>query len=146
MERYDADPAVAKPRRSVLTWQPIHSGNSTARGRRTRGDRVNRFFQKNGHTIIVDPHTAGKQLILCSCPSGTRTINLAVSVQDQWSWIGGLVGPTNPTWHLEIRDFLILPQYSYDVDALSSISQLSHGIGPLNGFGAPKRNASIGVK
>jgi len=27
-----------------------------------------------------------------------------------------LVGPTNPTWHLEMRDFLVNPQYEYCVD------------------------------
>ena len=37
----------------------------------------------------------------------------------QWSWIGGLTGPTNPTWHLEMRDFLVKPQYEYAMDDLT---------------------------
>ena len=31
----------------------------------------------------------------------------------QWSWIGGLTGPLNKTWHKEMRDFRINPQFEY---------------------------------
>jgi hypothetical protein len=31
----------------------------------------------------------------------------------QWSSIGGLIGPTNPTWHKEIRDVRVEPVYEY---------------------------------
>ena len=72
-------------------------------------------FRKNKFTI-VDPHSVGESFCVHvrrereqhgrECPA-------------QWSWIGGLVGPTNPTWHLEMRDFLVKPQYEYAMDGLA---------------------------
>ena len=73
---------------------------------------VNSSFQKNGYTI-VDPNTAGNQF--CAHVRRERE-QFGRECPAQWSWIGGLTGPTNPTWHLEMRDFLILPQYSYCAD------------------------------
>ena len=80
MERYDADPAVAKAigiidmATNPFWKQPVAVELEVAESTVP--------FKRMDSRTIVDPHTAGKQLILCSCPSGTRTINFAVSVQD----------------------------------------------------------------
>ena len=44
-------------------------------------------------------------------------------VSGQWSWTGGLVGPMansvetgKSVWHLEMRDFVVYPQYAYQCD------------------------------
>jgi sulfite reductase alpha subunit-like flavoprotein len=65
-------------------------------------------FEKNGFTI-VDPMTVGKSF-LTHC---ARERTAGRECPAQWSWIGGLVGPNNPTWHLEMRDFMKNPQYDY---------------------------------
>jgi len=58
---------------------------------------------------IVDPETVGKSfLVHCK-----RERDNNRECPGQWSWIGGLVGPTNITWHTEMRDFYIAPQYEY---------------------------------
>ena len=64
-------------------------------------------FKKAGFTI-VDPHTVGKSF--CTHVRRERE-DFGRECPGQWSWIGGLVGPTNDTWHLEMRDFLVNPQY-----------------------------------
>jgi len=68
-------------------------------------------FEKNGYTI-VDPMTIGKSF-LTHCKRERQSERECPA---QWSWIGGLVGPTNPTWHLEMRDFKIDPLYDYCCD------------------------------
>lgn len=65
-------------------------------------------FEKNEFTI-VDPMTVGKSF-LTHC---ARERTAGRECPAQWSWIGGLVGPNNPTWHLEMRDFMKAPQYDY---------------------------------
>eukprot|EP00551_Chaetoceros_affinis_P008357 CAMPEP_0203670684 /NCGR_PEP_ID=MMETSP0090-20130426/6683_1 /ASSEMBLY_ACC=CAM_ASM_001088 /TAXON_ID=426623 /ORGANISM="Chaetoceros affinis, Strain CCMP159" /LENGTH=1567 /DNA_ID=CAMNT_0050535593 /DNA_START=14 /DNA_END=4717 /DNA_ORIENTATION=+ len=65
-------------------------------------------FEKHEYTI-VDPMTVGKQFIT-HCK---RERESGRECPAQWSWIGGLVGPTNPTWHHEMRDFKKDPQYEY---------------------------------
>jgi sulfite reductase alpha subunit-like flavoprotein len=72
-------------------------------------------FRKGGYTI-VDPHSVGESF--CTHVRRERE-QFQRECPGQWSWIGGLVGPTNPTWHLEMRDFLLLPQYDYCADGLS---------------------------
>ena len=71
-------------------------------------------FQKGGYTI-VDPHSVGESF--CTHVRRERE-KFERECPGQWSWIGGLVGPTNPTWHLEMRDFLLLPQYEYCAEGL----------------------------
>jgi hypothetical protein len=66
-------------------------------------------FCKNGYTI-VDPMTVGQSF--CTHVQRKRQ-QFGRNCPGQWSWIGGLAGPTNPTWHLKMRDFLINPQYEY---------------------------------
>jgi hypothetical protein len=66
-------------------------------------------FEKNGFTI-VDPYSVGQQF--CTHVRRERE-QFGRECPAQWSWIDGLTGPTNPTWHLEMRDFLIKPQYDY---------------------------------
>ncbi|CAB9504775.1 Nitric oxide synthase [Seminavis robusta] len=72
-------------------------------------------FQKNGFTI-VDPNTVGKSF--CTHVRRERE-DFGRECPGQWSWIGGLVGPTNPTWHLEMRDFLLFPQYEYCMEGVA---------------------------
>jgi len=65
-------------------------------------------FDKAGFSI-VDPCTVGKSfLVHCK-----RERIAGRECPGQWSWIGGLVGPTNVTWHQEMRDFYVAPQYEY---------------------------------
>jgi sulfite reductase alpha subunit-like flavoprotein len=71
-------------------------------------------FEKHGFTI-VDPHSVGQQF--CTHVRRERE-HFGRECPAQWSWIGGLTGPTNPTWHLEMRDFLIKPQYDYCADSM----------------------------
>jgi nitric oxide synthase oxygenase domain/subunit len=66
---------------------------------------VNYSFKKQGFTM-VDMETVGKSFIVhCG-----RERNLGRECPAQWSWIGGLTGPTNVTWHHEMRDFYVAPQ------------------------------------
>ena len=96
MERYDANPAVAKAicidMATDSFWKQLVSVELKVA--------VNSSFLKNGHTI-VDPHTAGKQF--CAHVRRERE-QFGRECPGQWSWIGGLVGPRNPSWHLEMRD------------------------------------------
>jgi sulfite reductase alpha subunit-like flavoprotein len=71
-------------------------------------------FEKYGFTI-VDPHSVGQQF--CTHVRRERE-QFGRECPAQWSWIGGLTGPTNPTWHLEMRDFLVKPQYDYCADGM----------------------------
>lgn len=65
-------------------------------------------FEKAGYTI-VDSETVGEQFLThCS-----RERSAGRECPAQWSWIGGLTGPTNKTWHKEMRDFRLDPQYEY---------------------------------
>jgi nitric oxide synthase oxygenase domain/subunit len=52
---------------------------------------------------IVDTHSVGQQF--CTHVQRERE-QFGRERPAQWSWIGGLTGPTNPTWHLEMLDFL----------------------------------------
>lgn len=65
-------------------------------------------FDKAGYTI-VDPETVGEQF-MAHCK---RERESGRECPAQWSWIGGLTGPTNKTWHKEMRDFRKDPQYEY---------------------------------
>ena len=65
-------------------------------------------FDKSGFTI-VDLETVGEQFV-SHCK---REKANGRECPGQWSWIGGLAGPTNVTWHKEMRDFLVTPQYEY---------------------------------
>ena len=105
MERYDAGPDVAKALGIDMgknpCWRLLVSAELEVA--------VNHSFQKNGYTI-VDPHTVGNQF--CTHVQREREQH-GRECPGQWSWIGGLTGPTNPTWHLEMRDYKLLPQYDY---------------------------------
>ena len=73
---------------------------------------VHHSFVKNQFTI-VDHHTASRQYsVHCQ-----REKMLGREVPAQWSWIGGLAGPTASVWHHEMRDFHVDPQYSYQAPA-----------------------------
>ena len=98
-------------------------------------------FEKSEYTI-VDPMTVGKSYFT-HCK---RERQAGRECPGQWSWIGGLVGkniqkpfpmyfrkftkltsieisgPTNPTWHLEMRDFLKDPQYEWGCSPWQVIS------------------------
>lgn len=63
----------------------------------------------------MDPHAVGESY--CTHVRREREEH-GRECPGQWSWIGGLVGPTNPTWHLEMRDFLVLPQYEYTAEGM----------------------------
>lgn len=65
-------------------------------------------FDKAGYTI-VDPDTVGEQF-MTHCK---RERDAGRECPAQWSWIGGLTGPINKTWHKEMRDFRKDPQYEY---------------------------------
>lgn len=66
---------------------------------------VNYSFQKQGFSM-VDMDTVGKSFFV-HCK---RERDAGRECPAQWSWIGGLTGPTNPTWHHEMRDFYVAPQ------------------------------------
>jgi len=65
-------------------------------------------FEDQGFTM-VDPEQVGSSFFV-HCK---RERDQGRECPAQWSWIGGLVGPTNVTWHKEMRDFKVLPQYEY---------------------------------
>ena len=71
-------------------------------------------FDKAGYTI-VDMDTVGKQF-MTHCK---REQEAGRECPAQWSWIGGLTGPINPTWHKEMRDFRLDPQFEYCCEMLS---------------------------
>ncbi|KAL7565512.1 hypothetical protein ACA910_012247 [Epithemia clementina (nom. ined.)] len=71
-------------------------------------------FKKAGYTI-VDPKTVAEQF-QTHCK---REQKLGRECPAQWSWIGGLFGPINKTWHIEMRDFRKEPQYEYCCSMLS---------------------------
>lgn len=54
-------------------------------------------FKKSKFTI-TDPQSVGKSF-MTHCK---REQSSGRGCPAQWSWIGGLTGPTNPTWHLEM--------------------------------------------
>ena len=65
-------------------------------------------FEKNGYTI-VDPTSVSNSF----ATHRRRERSKGRECPGQWSWIGGLLGPTNSTWHTEMRDFYLSPQYDY---------------------------------
>lgn len=73
--------------------------------------------------------TAGRQY--CTHVQRERE-NFGRECPAQWSWIGGLVGPTNPTWHLEMRDFLVNPQFEYTAHGYALHTALE-GSGTVDG-------------
>jgi sulfite reductase alpha subunit-like flavoprotein len=77
-------------------------------------------FTKRGFTII-DPHAAGKSF--CAHVRRERE-QFGRECPAQWSWIGGLTGPTNDSWHLEMRDFVVTPKYEYAVTGEALYSSL----------------------
>ena len=84
-------------------------------------------FERERFTV-VDPIGVGESF-LTHCK---RERESGRECPAQWSWIGGLLGPTNPTWHLEMRDFKKWPQYDYCCDP----SQVTH----LEGFNSKSNN------
>lgn len=66
---------------------------------------VNYSFQKQGFSM-VDMDTVEKSFMV-HCK---RERDAGRECPAQWSWIGGLTGPNNPTWHHEMRDFYVGPQ------------------------------------
>ena len=111
MERYDAGGPMAKvlglDTKTNIMWQVLASCEWEIA--------VEYSFKKSGYTI-VDPHTVGKSF--CTHVRREREDH-GRECPGQWSWIGGLTGPTNPTWHLETRDFLLHPQYDYCMEGVS---------------------------
>ena len=110
IERYDVAPSVAQacdidPSTTSIYRNLVSCELEIA---------IEHSFKKNGFTI-VDPHTVGKSF--CTHVRRERE-QFGRECPAQWSWIGGLVGPNNPTWHLEMRDFLVRPQYDYACDDL----------------------------
>jgi sulfite reductase alpha subunit-like flavoprotein len=77
-------------------------------------------FTKRGFTII-DPHAVGKSF--CTHVRRERE-QFGRECPAQWSWIGGLTGPTNDSWHLEMRDFVVTPKYEYAVTGEALYSSL----------------------
>ena len=110
MERYDAGPAAALALGIDMAANPFWRQSAFLELEVA----VVHSFQKNGYTI-VDPYTVGSSF--CTHVRRERE-QFGRECPGQWSWIGGLVGPTNPAWHLEMRDFLVLPQYQYCAEAL----------------------------
>jgi nitric oxide synthase oxygenase domain/subunit/sulfite reductase alpha subunit-like flavoprotein/hemoglobin-like flavoprotein len=110
MERYDAGPAICNVLGIDMTTEPMWRQLATSELEKA----VLHSFQKGGYTI-VDPHAVGQQF--CTHVRRERE-QFGRECPAQWSWIGGLTGPTNPTWHLEMRDFVVKPQYEYCADGL----------------------------
>eukprot|EP00980_Cylindrotheca_fusiformis_P003855 scaffold858_cov123-Cylindrotheca_fusiformis.AAC.31 len=144
MERYDVGPKIAEvigiDIETDIMWRQAVSCELERM--------VVHSFQKHKFTI-VDPMTVGRQF--CTHVQRERE-QFGRECPAQWSWIGGLLGecysmnscfshlnswilcrsntcdfktgPTNPTWHLECRDYLIKPQYEY-----CSEGMLLHAVG-----------------
>lgn len=110
MERYDAGPAVCNAMGIDMNTDPVWRASASSELEKA----VLHSFQKEGYTI-VDPHSVGQQF--CTHVRRERE-QFGRECPAQWSWIGGMVGPTNPTWHLEMRDFLVTPQYDYCADSM----------------------------
>ena len=110
MERYDAGPAICNAMGIDMVSDPTWRMQASIELEKS----VLHSFQKEGYTI-VDPHSVGQQF--CTHVQRERE-QFGRECPAQWSWIGGLTGPTNPTWHLEMRDFLVKPQYEYCADGL----------------------------
>ena len=118
MERYDAGPEVAEIFDIDIEQDPFWRQAASLEVDRA----VIHSFQKNGFTI-VDPHSVGESF--CVHVRREREQH-GLECPSQWSWIGGLVGPTNDTWHLEMRDFKTKPQYDYSVDGCALYNSLEH--------------------
>jgi sulfite reductase alpha subunit-like flavoprotein len=118
MERYDVGDQVAK-----LIGIDIQTDVMWRQAVTVEFERAVLYsFKKNGYTI-VDPHSVGESF--CVHVQREREQH-GLECPSQWSWIGGLVGPTNKTWHLEMRDFLVRPQYDYSIDGLVYYTCLEH--------------------
>lgn len=96
-------------------------------------------FDKAGYTI-VDSETAGEQF-MTHCK---REKEAGRECPSQWSWIGGLVGPTNVTWHKEMRDFCVTPQYEYcsEMWKVTGEDEVGNDDGELVEIGSITRNSS----
>jgi sulfite reductase alpha subunit-like flavoprotein/nitric oxide synthase oxygenase domain/subunit/hemoglobin-like flavoprotein len=110
LERYDAGPAICNALGIDMTTEPMWRQLASSELEKA----VLHSFQKGGYTI-VDPHSVGQQF--CTHVRRERE-QFGRECPAQWSWIGGLTGPTNPTWHLEMRDFVLKPTYDYCADSL----------------------------
>ena len=110
IERYDAGPEICNAMGVDMASDPTWRLQASAELEKA----VLHSFRKAGYTII-DPHSVGQQF--CTHVQRERE-QFGRECPAQWSWIGGLTGPTNPTWHLEMRDFLVKPQYDYCADGL----------------------------
>jgi sulfite reductase alpha subunit-like flavoprotein/nitric oxide synthase oxygenase domain/subunit/hemoglobin-like flavoprotein len=116
MERYDAGPRMAEilglDTKTNPMWQQLAFCEWELA--------VLYSFKKSGFTM-VDPPTVGKSF--CTHVRRERE-DFGRECPGQWSWIGGLTGTTNDTWHLEMRDFLVLPQYDYCMEGVSFYNDL----------------------
>jgi nitric oxide synthase oxygenase domain/subunit/hemoglobin-like flavoprotein len=114
MERYDAGPRMAEilglDTKTNPMWQQLAFCEWELA--------VLHSFKINGFTM-VDPMTVGKSF--CTHVRRERE-DFGRECPAQWSWIGGLTGTTNDTWHMEMRDFLLLPQYDYCMDGVTSFA------------------------
>jgi len=102
MERYDAGPEIAKVLGIDTETNPVWRTEVSAELEKM----VIHSFQTSGYTI-KDQVSAGQSF--CSHARRERE-EYGRECPAQWSAIGGLIGQTNPTWHLEMRDFRINPQ------------------------------------
>ena len=110
MERYNVGPEIAKVCGLGMDNDPMWRTAASYELERM----VLHSFQKHKFTI-VDPMTVGRSF--CTHVQRERE-QFGRECPAQWSWIGGLLGPTNPTWHLENRDFLVKPQYEYCAEGM----------------------------
>eukprot|EP00457_Paulinella_chromatophora_P000348 gb/GEZN01000348.1/.p1 GENE.gb/GEZN01000348.1/~~gb/GEZN01000348.1/.p1 ORF type:complete len:1573 (+),score=252.12 gb/GEZN01000348.1/:477-4721(+) len=102
-ERYKVGPAVAE-----VVGLSLEEPNWESRAFHELSVAVLHSFHLYKKTI-VDSRTCARQFRMHI----TREKELGRECPGQWSWIGGLLGPTNELWHLEMRDFHIDPQYHY---------------------------------
>lgn len=84
-------------------------------------------FAKAGFSM-VDPCAVGKSFLVHT----KREREQGRECPAQWSWIGGLVGPTNATWHHEMRDFFVAPQYEYSSEPWMVCNLARGKSSPLN--------------
>jgi len=131
MERYNVGPEIAKAMGIDTETNPVWRNEVFSELEKM----VIYSFRKNGRTI-VDPMTAGESF--CTHVRREREQH-GRECPAQWSWIGGLLGPTNPTWHLEMRDFRVDPQYHYCAKGML----LHTALGPKDDINAANRYLSV---
>ena len=115
IERYNVGPEIAKALEMDMKTDPLWKQRVFCELERA----VLYSFNKNNFTI-VDPTTAGKSF----CTHVRRERDNGRECPAQWSWIGGFLGTTNDTWRLEMRDFILKPQYEYCLDGVTMYDSL----------------------